>query len=50
MGGVADGWAGRDEQPTCLLPQPSLHYETIGVEKVNIVSEVFFRRCKINRF
>ena len=31
MGGVADGWAARDEQPAHLPPQPSLHQETTGI-------------------
>jgi hypothetical protein len=33
MGGVGDGWAARDEQPTHLPPHPSLHQEMIGIQR-----------------
>ena len=36
MGGVADRWAARDEQPTHLPPHPSLHQETTGSLRVKI--------------
>ena len=36
-GGVADGWAVRDDQPTHLPPHSSLHEETTGIQKVKCV-------------
>jgi hypothetical protein len=33
MGELADGWAARDEQPTHLLPHPSLHQEITGTQR-----------------
>ena len=35
MGGVADAWAVRDEQPTHLPPHLSVHEETTGTRGVN---------------
>ena len=39
MGGVTDRWAARDGHPTHLPPDPSLHQETTGTQRVKHSNE-----------